>query len=233
MELCGGTHVRATGEIEWFHIVREEAIAAGIRRIEAIAGGAVREWAINEARKQQEKFEILSLKESDLGALSQFDSTADPEFLLHQIESRAAQLEQMEAQTRALEKSQAKAAEADLQSRAAAIANDLAQRFDGKRAVVAEVPNADGKLLGAVADALKTKLTGPIFLAGAMNGQVALLATVPKNATSKFPANKLIQETAAMVGGKGGGRPESAQGGGADAGKIGDALKRAQEILDA
>jgi alanyl-tRNA synthetase len=98
---------------------------------------------------------------------------------------------------------------------------------------VTEVPDGDGKLLGAIADALKTKFNGPIFLAGAANGRVALLASVPKEMTSKIQANKLIQETAAIVGGKGGGRPESAQGGGADPTKIKDAVRRAEEILSA
>src|SRR5207302_11402851 len=100
------------------------------------------------------------------------------------------------------------------------IAKELAERFDPKRGLVAEVPNADGKLLGAVADVLKTTIRGPIFLAGALNGRVGLLASVPKEATSKFQANKLVQETAAIGGGKGGGRPESAQGGGNNPAKI-------------
>jgi alanyl-tRNA synthetase len=86
-------------------------------------------------------------------------------------------------------------------------------------------------LLGAVADVLRMKFKGPIFLAGAMDGRVALIASVPKEMISKFQANKLIQETAPLVGGKGGGRPESAQGGGTDAAKISEALDRARRIL--
>ncbi|HEY4284596.1 MAG TPA: alanine--tRNA ligase, partial [Chthoniobacterales bacterium] len=233
MELCGGTHVRSTGDIEWFHIVREEAIAAGIRRIEAIAGRAIPKWAGQEAKKQQDKFEILSRKKPGLVELPVFKRDGPPAELLERIEKRTAHLENLETEVRDWEKKQSKTAEAGLQSRAAGIASELATQCAGKKSCVVEVPNADGKLLGAVADALKTKFTGPIFLTGASNGRVSLIASVPKEMTAKFQADKLIQETAAIVGGKGGGRPESAQGGGTDSAKIGEALKRAEEILSA
>ena len=231
MELCGGTHVRSTSEIGPFRIVKEEAIAAGIRRIEAVAGDAARAWAEMEAARQQEKFEILARKKSDIIALPVFVNKAETSELLKQIDARGAHLEKLDVEVHDWEKRTAKAAEADLQSRAAAIANGVAASQAGSDSCVSEIPNADGKLLGAVADALKTKFNGPIFLAGVANGRVSLIVAVPKDLTLKFQANKIIQEIAPIVGGKGGGRPESAQGGGTDTNEIGKALAKAKELL--
>jgi alanyl-tRNA synthetase len=229
MELCGGTHVRSTSEIGPFRIVKEEAIAAGIRRIEAVAGDAARAWAEKEAARQQEKFEMLARKKADAAALPAFESKAETAEALKQIDARAAHLDKLDVDVREWEKKTTKTAEAQLQSRAATIANELAASH--KNFCVAEVPDADAKLLGAVADALKSKFNGPIFLAGAANGRVALIAVVPKELTSKFQANKIIQEVAPIVGGKGGGRPENAQGGGNDPTKVGKALAAANKLL--
>jgi alanyl-tRNA synthetase len=231
MELCGGTHVHSTGDIETFRIVKEEAIAAGIRRIEAVAGGAAREWAQHEAVRQQEKFENFARKKSDIAALPAFADDAQTVEMLKQIDARAAHLEKLEAEVRDWEKQHAKSAEAELQSRAASIASELAASHAGKHFLVTEVPNADGKLLQAVVDALKTKFNVPIFLAGASDGRVALIASVPKELTAKFQANKLIQEIAPIVGGKGGGRPENAQGAGNDPAKLEEALAKARHLL--
>jgi alanyl-tRNA synthetase len=231
MELCGGTHVRATGEIGSFRIVREEAIAAGIRRIEAVAGDAARDWAKQEAGRQQEKFEALARKKVGVAALPAFAEDAATSAMLEQVDARAANLEKLEAEVHEWEKQHAKASEADLRSRAAIIANELAATHGGEKTCVADVPNADAKLLQAIVDALKSKIDGPIFLAGATEGSVALIASVPKELTSKIQANKLIQEVAPIVGGKGGGRPENAQGAGKDATKIGEALARARELI--
>jgi alanyl-tRNA synthetase len=231
MELCGGTHVRSTSEIGPFRIVKEEAIAAGIRRIEAVAGDAARAWAEMEAARQQEKFEILARKKPDIAALPDFSKKAETDEMLQRIDARAAHLEKLETEVHDWEKQTAKAAEADLQSRAASIANELAAAHAEKDSCVSEVPNVDNKLLGAVADVLKTKFNGPIFLAGVANGRVAMIATVPKQLTSRVQANKIIEKIAPIVGGKGGGRPESAQGGGTDASKIAEALAKARELL--
>jgi alanyl-tRNA synthetase len=231
MELCGGTHVSSTGEIGPFRIVKEEAIAAGTRRIEAVAGDAARAWAKQEAARQQEKFETLARKKPDIPVLPPFDDDAATAEMLKQIDARAAHLEKVDAEVREWEKKTAKSAEADLKSRAARIANDLAQSHGGKNFCVAEVPDSDGKLLQGVSEALKVKFNGPIFLVGTRDASVALVAYVPAALTEKFQANKLIQQVAPIVGGKGGGRPESAQGAGKDGSKINEALTKARELL--
>jgi alanyl-tRNA synthetase len=231
MELCGGTHVRSTGEIGPFRILKEEAIAAGIRRIEAVAGDAARSWTKHAVARQQEKFEALARKKSDIAPLPAFKNDATTTEMLQQIDARAAHLEKIELAVRDWEKQSAKNAEAELRSRAAQIANELIQSHAGEKFYVAEVKDGDGKLLQAVADTLKSRFNGPIFLLGTMNGLVALVASVPKEMTSKFQANKLIQQIAPVVGGKGGGRPENAQGAGKDASKVPEALAKARELL--
>src|SRR5438132_10915151 len=231
MELCGGTHVRSTGEIGPFRIIREEAIAAGTRRIEAVAGDAARAWAKEEAARQQEKFEALARKKPDIPALPAFETKADTAEMLKQIDARSAHLEKVDAEVREYEKKTTKAAEAELRTRAAQIANQLVASHAGTNFCVAEVANADAKLLQSVADALTPRCNAPIFLASGRNGNASLSVAAPEGLTSKFQANKLIEQIAPIVGGKGGGRPESAQGAGKDPSKIDVALARARELL--
>ena len=151
--------------------------------------------------------------------------------MLTQLDLRAAHLEKIDADVREWEKKTAKSAEAELKSRAAEVASELARSHAGKNFCVVEVTDADGKLLQAIVDALKSKIKGPIFLAGTRDGSVALVAYVPVALTAKFQANKLIQQIAPIVGGKGGGRPETAQGAGKDLSKINEALTKARELL--
>jgi alanyl-tRNA synthetase len=231
MELCGGTHVRSTKEIGPFRIVKEEAIAAGTRRIEAVAGDAARVWATQEAARQQEKFETLARRKPDIAPLPAFQGDAVTAEMLQQIDARGAHLEKLNIAVREWEKKTAKSAEAELKSRASEVASELERSHAGKNFCVAEVADADGKLLQAVVDALKSKFKNPIFLAGTRDGSVALVAYVPSTLTAKFQANKLMQQVAPIVGGKGGGRAESAQGAGKDASKINEALTKARELL--
>src|SRR5260370_33754824 len=96
---------------------------------------------------------------------------------------------------------------------------------------VTEVAKVDWKVLQGVANGLKSKFKGSIFLGGSKDGNFALIAVVPEELTSKIQANKLIQQIAPIVGGKGGGRPETAQGAGKDSSKIAEALAKVRELL--
>src|SRR5207302_9340404 len=132
-----------------------------------------------------EKLKTLKRKKPDIPALPVFEIEAATTEMLQQIDARSVHFEKIDAEVREWEKKTAKTAEAELKSRAAQIANELARSHAEKNFCVAEVADANGKLLQAVVDALKSKFKGPIFLVGTRDASVALVAYVPPSLTAK------------------------------------------------
>ncbi|MGA2247524.1 MAG: alanine--tRNA ligase [Verrucomicrobiota bacterium] len=208
MELCGGTHTRATGEIGLFRIVAESAIAAGVRRIEAVAG----------LEAYQVAHEQLQLIHSIAGKIN------SP---VHELEKK---VESLLAHQKELEKSLKMA----IQRNAAQTAGWLltrAQEVNGVPLITQIFPDADADYLQAVVDALKGRFQGVVVVGGALGGAVALIASVAPEFTKRIQAGKIIQQIAPVVGGKGGGKPDNARGGGKDAGKLGEALAKVKDLI--
>ena len=207
-ELCAGTHTRATGEIGLFRIVSEAAIAAGVRRIEAVAGLTAYDSALSDMLRLQ----ALAAK---IGA-----PLADVEKKLDALLAHEKELE--------------KALKSAQQREAAGRAKDLlakAETINGTPAIIANLGSADGDTLQTVADALKGHFAGVIVLGGSANGAVALIASVSPDFTAKVQAGKIIQTIAPLVGGKGGGKPDNARGGGKDPSQLEAALAEAKALL--
>jgi len=208
MELCGGTHTRATGEIGLFRIVAESATAAGIRRVEAVAG-------LEAYRKANEE---LALLRSIAGRVNSPVAELDKK------------LEALLAHQKELEK-QLKAAQQREASNVAGQLKGLAVVQQGVPVIVHNVGTADGDYLQAIADALKSSFKGVIVLGGCANQAVSLVAAVAPEFTSKIQAGKIIQTIAPIVGGKGGGKPDNARGGGKDAARLEEALAKARTLV--
>ena len=208
MELCAGTHTRATGEIGLFRINAEAAIAAGVRRIEAVAGLTAYDLATADMQR-------LHTLATQLG-------TPLPE-----LEKR---IEGMLAQHKELEK----ALKSAQQREAAGRAKDLiasAETINGVPAIIANLGALDADAAVALAEALKGSFPGVVVLGTAGGGSVALIASVGKEHQAKVQAGKIIQTIAPIVGGKGGGKPDFARGGGKDASKLDEALAKAKAML--
>jgi alanyl-tRNA synthetase len=210
MELCAGTHTRATGEIGLFRILAESAIAAGVRRIEAVAGLEAAALTTSDAQRLHEIAGLLNAPATEIEK---------------KIEALLASQKELE---KALKAARAK--------EAAAQAKDLAAKsesLNGIPCLIANLGAVDGDYLQAVLDALKPSFDGVTVLAGSANSAVALASSVSATHTSKFQAGKIIQTIAPIVGGKGGGKPDSARGGGKDTSKISEALAAAKNMLTA
>ncbi|WP_248920953.1 alanine--tRNA ligase [Pseudomonas entomophila] len=202
VELCGGIHAKRTGDISLFKIISEGGVASGVRRIEAITGAAALAY-LNTAEEQ--------VKEAAQLVKGNRDNLIDK---LSAVLERNRQLEKQ------LEQLQAKAASAagdDLSNAAVEVkgAKVLAARLDGQ----------DGKALLALVDQLKNKLGHAVILLGSEHeGKVVLVAGVTKDLSGQLKAGDLMKQAAAAVGGKGGGRPDMAQGGGVDVAALDQAL---------
>jgi alanyl-tRNA synthetase len=208
MELCGGTHTRATGEIGLFRIVGESAIAAGVRRIEAVAG-----------------LEAYHLADSQLRLIRGIAGKINSP--VHELEKK---VELLLAHQKELEKSLKSA----IQRNAAQTASWLlgrAREANGIPLITQNFPDSDADYLQAVVDALKGRFQGVVVVGGAHDGSVSLIASVSPEYTSKVQAGKIIQQIAPVVGGKGGGKPDNARGGGKDAGKLDEALAKVQNVM--
>ena len=208
MELCGGTHTRATGEIGLFRIVGESAIAAGIRRIEAVSG-------LEAYRRASEELQLIKTVAGKV-------NTPVGE-LEKKIEALLAQQKDLEKQLKVMQQKQAAEIARGLVAKAHTIGSTLA--------IVENLGAADGDLLQSIADALKGQFKGVVVLGGAANNAVALVATVAPELTKQVQAGKIIQAIAPIVGGKGGGRPDNARGGGKDVSKLDEALAKAKSLL--
>jgi alanyl-tRNA synthetase len=206
-ELCGGTHVQQAGDIGLFKIVSETGTAAGVRRIEALTGTRALNWV---AQAEQTLNQLMSLVKTGQESL--------PE--------RIAQLlEQNRSYEKEISRLQGKLASnqgSDLASQAIEI--------NGIKVLAAELKNMDVKQLRITLDQLKEKLgTAAILLATVKDSKISLIAGVTKNATDKIKAGDLMTHIAKQVGGKGGGRPDMAQGGGNDPSQLKGALESVTE----
>jgi alanyl-tRNA synthetase len=209
-ELCGGTHVRRTGDIGVFKIAMEQSVAAGVRRIEAITGTPA---LADYQRARQILGEIsarLNVNEDHL----------------------AAAIERAEQTQRQLEK------QLDAVKRKGALSklDDLiaqARTIKGVKVISAEIEGVDRETMRQLVDSLRQKLgSGVVVLGTADDGKVALLAGVTKDLTSKLNAGKIIQATAKQVGGSGGGRPDLAEAGGKDTAGLKSALGQVFSLID-
>ncbi len=209
-ELCGGTHVRHTGEIGLLKVTSEGSVAAGTRRIEALTGAGVLE-------RLRETSQTLALLSETL--------RAKPEELLEAAEK----LTESEKKLR-------KQLEAQQARRAATEAQDLleqAREVKGVRVIAAQVEAGDRATMRQMVDSLRAKLgSGVIVLGNVSNGEVAIVAGVTKDLTSRLDAGKIVREAAAIVGGSGGGRKDLAEAGGKNPEKLQESLQAVPGIIE-
>jgi alanyl-tRNA synthetase len=205
LELCGGCHVRNTGEIGLFHVVGERGIASGVRRIEALTGRG----AVEHLRSRQQRAEEVAT-----ALVVPLERAVDE---VRSLQQRLAASERELAQLRR-----------QLVAGVGPAPAEQAREVGGVKVLAREVPPAPAEELRNIADMLRQKLGSGVVVLGARgDGKVALVAAVTGDLVGRVHAGNLVKAAAAAVGGKGGGRPDFAQAGGKDAEKLPQALAAA------
>jgi alanyl-tRNA synthetase len=210
-ELCGGTHVRATGEIGVFTVTYEAGIGSGVRRIEALTGPGAYAHIKHNGRILSDVRQVLR---------------AQPDEEVDKLQRLAAQQRELERQLEALKMRLATAQTQDYLSQVREVA--------GVRVLALCLDNFDRKALRAFVDTAKERIGSGVVVVGSVEDDKAVLvAGVTHDLTQRLSAGTLLGQVAALMGGKGGGRPDMAQGGGPDTARLPEAIARVPEFVAA
>ncbi|HKP85342.1 MAG TPA: alanine--tRNA ligase [Blastocatellia bacterium] len=208
-ELCGGTHVRATGDIGPFKIISDSSIAAGVRRLEALTADA----AIARFQNDEQVIEQLG----DKFKTRPQDIPAQVDKLIEQVRRYEREIDQLKLKIAQGESAQAA---------------DSAREVGGIRVLARRVSDLDANGMRQLADTLSQKLkSGVVVLGQATNGKASLVARVTDDLTKRLNAGQIVREVAALIGGKGGGRADMATGGGSEPEKLDQALDASYEMV--
>ena len=212
-ELCGGTHTAATGEIGLLKLVGEGSVSSGVRRVEAVSGTG----ALHEFRRD---FDVTRVVTQVVGS-----ADASPAEALRQ--KIAAQEEEMKRLRRELDQLRMKSASAST-----ADAASSAVEVKGVKVLAQRVDGLDKGQMRTLVDTLRAKLgSGIVVLGAAADGKVSLIVGVTKDLTSRIQAGKVVGQLAALVGGKGGGRPDLAEAGGSNVGALDGTLSSSPRVV--
>jgi alanyl-tRNA synthetase len=220
-ELCGGTHVSNTSQIRLFKIVSESGVSAGVRRIEALTGDAALQYLMNGLRETLEARRSAGLETSWEKLMSLRDAP-----LADFIETKKSEIKTLEKEIKKLQGGQINVD--DL----AAKAKSFKTKTGTAKVVLADVALDDRDVLAQVTDHLKNKIqSGVVVVIGQGSNAHPLIVSVSKDLNPEFSAGNLLKEIAQVMGGKGGGRPDFAQGAVPDRSKISEAFQRAEKLL--
>ncbi len=209
-ELCGGTHVPATGSIGLFKIISEGGIAAGIRRIEALTGPAAFERFRSGDRILDNIYEDYKVSRDEIDAF------------IHKLQGN---IRELQRQNQELKARSARSNITDILS--------SAREIRGIKVVSARVPSIDRAGLRNLADELKRKIgSGIVILGTDQEGKAALVVMVTEDISRKVPAGQIIKKIAPLVNGGGGGKPELAEAGGKDSAKLADAIEYGYSVVE-
>jgi alanyl-tRNA synthetase len=213
LELCGGTHVRSTGDIGAFLITQESGVAAGVRRIEALTGAGAIGWM------QQQREAV--------GRIAAALNTT-PEQSVEIVQKLQADAKRLAREVDALKmKAALGGSRGDSGS-----AQDDTREVKGVKLIARRVSGLEKAALRGLSDSLRDRLgSGVVIIASENDGKVALVVSVTKDLTSRVKAGDIVKAIAPIVGGSGGGRPDFAEAGGKDPSKIDDLLARAPELV--
>jgi len=209
VELCGGTHVSRSGDVGFFKIQSEGAIAAGVRRIVALTGPEA-VAAVHDEEKQLARVAAIL--------------RASPKDVALKTEQTAARVKELERELADLTKKAAAAKSSELASGI--------REVNGVKVIASRQDNGDPENLRELADKLRDQMkSGIVVLGGEKDGKATLLVAVTPDLAKKYKAGDLVKELSKTLGGRGGGKPEMAQAGGGDPAQLDAALARAYELV--